>query len=76
MKLSPNSLEAQLLKLDARDRARLAELLLSSLDGKEADVEAQWVDEAERRLEALRSGVVAGIPADEVFARARARLAK
>jgi putative addiction module component (TIGR02574 family) len=76
MKLSPNSLEAQLLKLDARDRARLAELLLSSLDGNEADVEAEWADEAERRLEELRSGVVAGIPAEEVFGRTRARLAK
>lgn len=66
MKLSPDSLEAQLLKLEACDRARLAELLLSSLDGSEADVEAQWADEAERRLEELRSGVVAGIPADQV----------
>ena len=76
MKLSPDSLEDQLLKLDARDRARLAELLLASLDGSDADVEAQWADEAERRLRELRSGVVAGIPADEVFARTRARLAK
>lgn len=72
---SPNSLEAQLLRLPPGDRARLAELLLTSLDeAAEPDAEAAWAAEAERRLTDLRAGTVAGLPAADVFARAAARL--
>jgi putative addiction module component (TIGR02574 family) len=39
-----------------------------------AEVEAAWRAEGERRLAELRQGLVAGIPADEVFAAARARI--
>ena len=51
---TPDSLEAQLLRLPAADRARLAELLLESLDADEgsalpADADAAWAAEAERR---------------------------
>lgn len=77
---TPDSLEAQLLRLPAADRARLAELLLESLDPEEgsappADAEAAWAAEAERRLAELRDGTVTGIPADEVFARVTRQLA-
>jgi len=72
---SPDVLEAQLLRLPPADRARLAELLLTSLDeGEEPGAEAAWAEEAERRLADLRAGTVAGIPAADVFARAAARL--
>ena len=77
---TPDSLEAQLLRLPAADRARLAELLLESLDAEEgsappADAEAAWAAEAERRLAELRDGRVAGIPANEVFAQVGRRFA-
>ena len=70
---SPESLEAQLLNLPPADRARLAEVLLASLDadvarGPSAEVEALWRAEGERRLQELASGKVAGIPAEQVFA--------
>ena len=76
---SNDSLESQLLSLPQRDRARLAEVLLASLDDEHgpepvAEVEAAWRAEGERRLAELRQGLVAGIPADEVFAAARARI--
>ena len=70
---STDSLEAQLLNLPPADRARLAEVLLASLDadvarGPSTDVEALWRAERERRLQELASGRVAGIPAEQIFA--------
>lgn len=73
-----DTLEAQLLRLPAQDRARLAEVLLDSLDppgavGDEAipadEADRLWAAEATRRLEELRSGAVAGVPAAAVFTR-------
>lgn len=63
---------ADAMKLPVRDRVRLAQQLISSLDEQtDADVEELWFAEAERRLEELRSGKVQGVPADEAFAKAR-----
>ena len=68
-------LEAKLLSLDAKDRARLAERLLASLEGVvEPDSEADWLAEAERRLDELETGRAAGVPADEVFRKSRSAL--
>lgn len=76
---STNSLEAQLLTLPSADRARLAELLLASLDseaeaGPIAGAEHVWRAESERRLAELRAGTIVGIPADQVFAEANRRI--
>lgn len=81
MVVAPDSLDAQLLRLPPADRARLAHLLLESLDAEEAGVSPEeidrlWQAEAERRLTELRSGAVAGIPAEEVFVAAARRLAR
>lgn len=69
-------LEEQLLRLPAPDRARLAELLIDSLDppggGAELppeEADRLWAEEAERRLEELRTGAVTPVPAADVFAR-------
>jgi putative addiction module component (TIGR02574 family) len=68
-------IESKALKLPPRDRARLAERLLLSLDEEiDPDAEALWVREAERRLDELRSGKVKGRSAASVFRRARAAL--
>lgn len=68
-------LEAKALKLSRRDRARLAQRLLSSLDQEaDADAEQLWLEEAERRLGQLKSGKVVGIPAEMVIKKARSTL--
>lgn len=70
-----NDLEVRLLNLPADERARLAERLISSLDQEtDPDAESLWIQEAERRLDELESGSVAGIPADQVFDKARSSL--
>ena len=58
-----------------KKRARLARLLLESLDDEnESDVEAAWVEEAKRRNEEVRSGRVRPQKSSQVHARARAAL--
>jgi putative addiction module component (TIGR02574 family) len=68
-------LESKALKLSRRERVRLAQRLISSLD-QEVDVHAEklWLQEAERRLDELKSGKVAGIPAEKVIRKARSTL--
>jgi len=68
-------LESKALKLSPRERARLAERLIASLDNEaDADAEAVWVREAERRLDELRTGRVKGRSAASVFREARSSL--
>jgi len=65
-------LEAEALRLPAKDRARLAKHLLLSLDeAADPDVEKLWIREAERRYKEYKKGNVRGIPAAEAFRRAR-----
>lgn len=66
---------AEALKLDPEDRIEVAQQLLASLDHlSEAEIEALWLIEAERRDEALDRGELKSIPAEEVFANLRSRL--
>jgi putative addiction module component (TIGR02574 family) len=66
---------ADAMRLPLRDRVRLAQQLTSSLDDEvEADVEALWFAEAERRLEELRTRKVEGIDSDEAFQNAHKAL--
>jgi putative addiction module component (TIGR02574 family) len=60
------------LSLDVRDRAKLAERLLASLDTlSEEEAERLWADEAERRLQEYRAGRMKAIHADEVAQKAQ-----
>lgn len=70
------TLEAEALKLDEKDRAELARILLLSLydDSEDQDTALAWGEEAERRYQELKSGAVQAIPSDEVLQEARARL--
>lgn len=62
-------------ELAPEDRARLAEELLASLEGRlEPEVEAAWDEELRKRIAEVESGTVKLVPADEVFARARRAL--
>ncbi len=67
---------ADAMKLPLRDRVRLAQQLVSTLDDQaEVEVEELWFTEAKRRLEELHDGKVKGIDADEVFKTARENIA-
>jgi len=73
--MSAKDVESEALRLSLKQRARLAEHLLVSLEGEaEADSEDLWLDEAERRYQAYGEGKVEGRPADEVLRRARSKL--
>jgi putative addiction module component (TIGR02574 family) len=69
-----DALAEHMLTLPPHDRARLAELLLASLEGADPDVEAAWATEVQRRVRELEQGAVRGIPAEEVFAAVERRL--
>jgi hypothetical protein len=67
-------LKAEALRLTPEARAELARELLVSLDVlSEDEIEKLWIKEAIRRDEELDGGAARAYPADEVFARARAR---
>ena len=73
--MSTEELENEELKLAPRDRARLAQRLLQSLeDLSDEENERLWAEEAERRDRAWDATRATGIPADEVFRDVRARL--
>ena len=75
MSTSFDKIAADAMKLPLRDRVRLAQRLVSSVeDQMEGDVETLWAAEAERRLEELRSGKVQGVEAAEAFRKAREAL--
>ena len=72
-------LAADAMKLPVRDRVRLAQQLVSTLDedtetATEKEIEELWFVEAERRLEELRSGSVQGVSAEDAFRNAREAL--
>ena len=59
-----------LLKLPVEDRAHAAKLLLESLEGDiDADAEAAWAAEIERRLARIQSGEATLISAADAAAR-------
>jgi putative addiction module component (TIGR02574 family) len=65
--LSAKELLEQALKLKAEERFLLLEGLIRSLDEPDANLDAIWAEEAERRLAAHRAGKIGGIPLEEVF---------
>ena len=73
MPITVEVLEAEILKLPARERALLFERLIASLD-TDAEVEQAWSQEADRREAEIEAGAVQAIPGDEVIARLRARV--
>lgn len=69
-------LAERLLSWPMSDRARLAELLLASLERGEGNTETAWDEEIGRRITELDSGEVRGIPAGDVLAEIDRRLAR
>lgn len=56
----------QALKLDPTERLDLVDRVLHSLDRPDPVIDQIWIEEAERRLTAYRSGKVCGIAAEDV----------
>lgn len=75
MPKSVADLEREARHLPAQDRALLAQHLIASIDpGEDADAEAAWLEEAERRYQAYRQGKLTAKPAEQVFREAKSKL--
>ena len=71
---SLKNIEKNVYQLPERERAILALNLIRSLEQEEdSDVTDLWIEEAERRYQELKQGIVKGKPAKQVFQEARAR---
>jgi len=55
------------LRLAPEERFALAEGILHSLDQPDPETDRVWLEEAARRLEALKRGEIAGVPAEDVL---------
>ena len=64
----------QLLALPTSERARLAQLLLASLEERDDEASDAWDAEIVARAADLSAGRVAGVPAADVFAEVERRL--
>jgi putative addiction module component (TIGR02574 family) len=65
-------LAEQALKLPGESRARLADLLVESLNADELGrIDERWVAEAKRRRDEVRSGLVKTVSSSEVRRRVR-----
>jgi len=70
-----NTIEKDALALPERERAKLAELLLASLEGlPEKDLEALWLNVAERRATEIDQGQLEMVTPEELDRRIQARL--
>ena len=76
MSASREDLYQEAMGLDPKERADLIAMLLASLDdGADEGVEAAWLEEVEKRLEALESGRTQPIPWSEARSRIFSRSA-
>ena len=68
---------ADVAKLSAAERDKLVAMLNQDYPqaAAAAKIDTAWADELRRRVELLRAGQMATVPADEAIQRARARLA-
>jgi len=75
MATNVDRLAEQAMKLPGESRARLADLLVESLDAEElGQIDRLWVAEAKRRRDEVRSGHVKTIPGDEARRRVRSAI--
>lgn len=68
---SLKKIEELALGLKAEERAKLAEVMLESLNAPIAEVEAAWAREIEQRVAAYDRGDIQAHPAEDVFAEAK-----
>lgn len=74
MRRDLKAIAAEALELPLTARAELAGQLLESLDDlSEEENDQLWAQEGERRYAEYKAGNIEAVPAEEVFARLRAR---
>ena len=66
-------LEKEALLLPDRERAVLVDRLLESLSRRSSELEAAWIREADRRLDAFRKGQIEAVSGPEAVSELRAR---
>lgn len=72
MATTVEQLAKQAMDLPAESRARLADLLVESLDAEElGQIDRLWIEEARRRRDEVRSGHVETIPGAEGLRKVR-----
>ena len=72
MATTVEQLAEQAMTLSSESRARLADLLVESLDTEEMGrIDQLWAGEAKRRRDEVRSGQVKTIPGDEALQKVR-----
>lgn len=75
MNTTYEAIEQAARQLTIKQKAALAHTLLKDLDeGGDEDVQALWIEEAERRYDAWKRGEIEAIDGDEVMARLRSLL--
>ena len=72
MAATVEQLAAQAMSLPSESRARLADLLVESLDADDlGHIDRLWLSEAKRRRDEVRSGRVRSIPGEEALQEVR-----
>ena len=72
MTITPEDLAKEAMEMPSESRARLADLLIQSLDDAPLNsIDRAWADEAKRRRDELREGKVKAIPGDEALKQIR-----
>ncbi|HEY3138988.1 MAG TPA: addiction module protein [Blastocatellia bacterium] len=72
MATTVEKLVEQAMTLPSESRARLADLLVESLDADElGEIERLWAAEAIRRRDEVRAGLVETVPGEEALRRVR-----
>jgi putative addiction module component (TIGR02574 family) len=77
MKATLEQVAEEVLKLSVSDRSALTRILIQTLDPEPmeyvADIQQAWQAEVEKRVDEILSGHVKTVPAEEVFAKLRAK---
>ncbi|MGC2461040.1 MAG: addiction module protein [Steroidobacteraceae bacterium] len=68
-------IEQEIRALSSSDKEQLLHVLLEEFDGQsDADADAAWLEESQRRSPEIDAGTVKCVPADEVFTKVDALL--
>jgi putative addiction module component (TIGR02574 family) len=60
------------MKLSTEEKVQLADELLASIDpAEQAEIDASWAEEIERRIKLIDEGKSESIPAEELFKQLR-----
>ena len=65
--MKTKELIAEISDLPVDQRARIADLILQTLNTPDLDIELAWIQEVDERVEEYEKGNVELIPAQEVF---------